>query len=56
MYIAWQLGVTTNLEIGEKFGLSYSTVSQRVSIIEEMLNKDKGLERKCRKIKSLIKI
>jgi len=56
IYIAWQLGVTTNQEIGEKFGLSYSAVSQRVKIIKEMLKKDKELARKCRQIKSLIKI
>jgi putative transposase len=56
IYVSWQLGVTTNQEIGEKFGLSYSAVSQRVRIIKEMLNKDKELERKYRQIKSLIKI
>ena len=56
IYVSWQLGVATNQEIGEKFGLSYSAVSQRVKIIKEMLNKDKGLERKYRQIKSLIKI
>jgi REP element-mobilizing transposase RayT len=56
IYIAWQLGVTTNQEIGTKFGLSYSAVSQRVKIIKDMLNKDKALERKYRQIKSLIKI
>ncbi|MHC4459371.1 MAG: transposase [Planctomycetota bacterium] len=56
IYIAWQLGVATNQQIGEKFGLTYSAVSQRVSVIKEMLNKDKGLKRKYRHIKSLIKI
>ncbi len=56
IYIAWQLGVATNHEIGEKFGLTYSAVSQRVRVIKEMLNKDKELERKYRHIKSLIKI
>ena len=56
IYIAWQLGVFTNQQIGEKFGLSYSAVSQRVKIIKEMLNKEKEIERKYRQIKSLIKI
>jgi chromosomal replication initiation ATPase DnaA len=56
IYIAWQLGVVTNQEIGEKFGLTYSAVSQRVSVIKEILNKDKELERKYKHIKSLIKI
>ncbi len=55
IYIAWQSGVATNQEIGEKFGLTYSAVSQRVSVIKEMLNTDKELERKYRHVKSLIK-
>ena len=56
IYIAWQLGVATNQQIGEKFGLTYSAVSQRVRVIKEILNKNKGLERKYQRIKSLIKI
>ena len=56
IFIAWQLGVTTNKEIGELFGISYSAVSQRVRIVKELLNKDEELERKYRQIKSLIKI
>jgi len=34
IYIAWQLGVATNQEIGQKFGLTYSAVSQRVRVIK----------------------
>jgi hypothetical protein len=56
IYSIWELGVDTNQQIGEKFGLTNSAVSQRVSVIKEMLNKDKELERKYRHIKSLIKI
>jgi hypothetical protein len=56
IYIAWLLGVATNQQIGEKFGLTYSAVSQRVGVVKEMLNKDKELERKYRHIKSQIKI
>jgi chromosomal replication initiation ATPase DnaA len=56
IYIAWQLGVATNQQIGEKFGRTYSAVNQRVSVIKEMLNQDKELERKYRRIKSQIKI
>ena len=56
IYTIWQLGVATNEEIGEKFGLTYSAVSQRVSVIKKMLNKDRELERKYKHIKSLIKI
>jgi len=56
IYIAWQLGVATNQQIGNKFGLTYSAVSQRVRVAKEMLNKDKELKRKYRHIRSLIKI
>jgi putative transposase len=56
IYIAWQSGVATNQEIGDKLGLTYSAVSQRVRIVKEMLDKNKQLERKYRNIKSLIKI
>ena len=56
IYIAWQSGVATNQEIGEKFGMTYSAVSQRVGVIKKILNKDKELERKYQHIKSLIKI
>ena len=56
IYIAWQLGVATNQQIGEKFGLTYSAVSQRVRVVKEKLNKDRKLERKYWHIKSLIKI
>ena len=56
IYIAWQLGVATNQEIGQIFGLTYSSVSRRVSVIKAKLNKDRDLKRKYRHIKSLIKI
>ena len=56
IYIAWQLGVASNQQIGEKFGLTYSSVSQRASVIKEKLNKDKALARKYQHIKSLMKI
>jgi len=56
IFIAWQLGVATNQQIGEKFGLTYSSVSQRARVIKESLNKDKVLARKYNHIKSLMKI
>jgi hypothetical protein len=44
IYIFWQLGVATNQEIGEKFGLTYSAVSQWVRVIKVLLNNEKELE------------
>ena len=56
IYIAWLTGVATNQEIGERFGLTYSAISQRVKVVKEMLKKDEKLVGKLRHIKSLIKI
>jgi hypothetical protein len=56
IYIDWQLGVATNQQLGEKFRLTFLAISQRVRVIKEKLNKDKGLARKYRHFKSLIKI
>jgi chromosomal replication initiation ATPase DnaA len=56
IYLAWQLGVATNQQIGERFRLTYSAVSQRVRVVKKKLNKDKKLKAKYRHLKSLIKI
>ena len=56
IYVVWQMGIASNQEIGDQFGLTYSAVSQRVRVIREMLDKDEKLAAKYRKIKSLIKI
>lgn len=56
IYLAWQLGVATNQQIGEKLGLSYSAVSRRVKVTKEKFNRDKQLRGKYQHVKSLIKI
>jgi REP element-mobilizing transposase RayT len=56
IYLIWRLGVVTNEQIGEKFGLTYSAVSQRVRVFKQMLEQDKALQRKFDNIKSQIKI
>ncbi len=56
IYISWQLGVATNQQIGERFGLTYSAVSRRAKVAKEKLNNDRELNRKYQQIKSLIKI
>jgi hypothetical protein len=50
------LGVATNQQIGERFGLTYSAVSQRVKITKEKLKKDRALAKKLDQVKSIIKI
>ncbi len=56
IYLLWQLGQLTNQQIGEKFGLSYSAVSQRVSNFQGLLIKNRALRNKFNQVKSLIKI
>ncbi len=56
IYLLWQAGQLTNQQIGEKFGLTYSAVSQRVSIFKILLKKNQALQNKINQIKSQIKI
>ena len=51
IYIACQLAVATNQQIGERFGLTYSAVSQRVKAVKENLNIDGQLKRKYQHVK-----
>ena len=56
IYLLWQLGQLTNQQIGDKFGLTYSAVSQRVSLFKPLLIKNKALRKNFYQIKSQIKI
>lgn len=56
IYLLWQSGQLTNQQIGKKFGLTYSAVSQRVSIFKDLLRKNKAMKDKFNQIKSQIKI
>ena len=56
IYLTWQSGQLTNQQIGEKFGLTYSAVSQRVSIFKDLLRKNQALQNKLNKIKSQINL
>ncbi len=56
IYLIWLMGVATNQQIGEKFGLTYSAVSRRVGIFKDMLKKDKAIQKRFNRIKSQIKI
>jgi hypothetical protein len=40
LYLIRQLGVQTNQEIGEHFGLIHSAVSRRLSLFKDALKKD----------------
>jgi putative transposase len=54
VYLLWQSGRLTNRQIGEKFGLSYPAVSQRVSIFKDLLRNSQALQNKYNGIKSQI--
>ncbi len=56
IYLLWEQGRYKNSEIGTPFGLGYSSVSRRVSIMKSKLEKNRELQRKYEKIKSLIKM
>jgi REP element-mobilizing transposase RayT len=56
IYLLWEQGQYKNSEIGDLFGLGYSSVSRRVSIVKSELEKNQELQRKYEKIKSLIKM
>jgi len=56
IYLMWQTGQLTNLQIAENFGLTFSAVSRRVGVFKDMLSKSKTLKSKFNRVKSLIKI
>lgn len=56
IYLLWQTGRFTNAQIGEKFDLSYSSISRRVNIFRNCMDQDPELKKRCEKIKSQIKV
>jgi hypothetical protein len=56
LYIVWQLGVRTNSQLGEIFGLSGSAVSKRVAMLKSKATDEKSVQVKLSQIKSLIQM
>ncbi len=56
IYLLWQTGKFINSEIGEQFGLTYSSVTRRVDAFKNRWEKEEGLKRKYEKFKSQIKV
>jgi REP element-mobilizing transposase RayT len=56
LYFIWHLGIRTNSQIGEIFGLTGSAVSRRVAVLKTKAANDKLIRRKITELKSLIEI
>ncbi len=55
LYLLWQEGKYTNLQIGALLGLTHSSVSRRVAIIRKKIAKDQRLKNQISIIKEQIK-
>jgi REP element-mobilizing transposase RayT len=56
IYLLWQTGKFINSEIGEQFGLTYSSVTRRVDAFKNRWEKEEDLKSKYEKFKSQIKV
>jgi len=56
IYLLWSTGWYSNQEIGNLFGLGYSSISRRVSIMKTMIAKDGKLKKRFTRLKSQIKM
>ena len=56
VYHLWQSGRFTNSEIGTQVGLTVSSVSRRVGIFRDLLDRDKEVQVEFEKFKSIIKV
>jgi REP element-mobilizing transposase RayT len=55
IYLLWQQGQYTNLQIGDLFDLTHSSVSRRVTIIRKKMELEQNFHRQVKAIKSQIK-
>jgi REP-associated tyrosine transposase len=56
IYLLWETGLFKNQEIGNLFGLTYSSISRRASIIRKRIARDDRLKKQFKRLKSQIKI
>jgi REP element-mobilizing transposase RayT len=56
IFLIWQQGHQTNQQIGNLFGLTYSAVSRRISIVKSLIGQNRQLRREFEHLKSKIKI
>jgi len=56
IYLLWSTGWYNNQEIGNLFGLGYSSVSRRVTIMKSEMSGEDEMNNRLEIIKSLIKV
>ena len=56
LYLLWHSGLYTNRQIGELFGLSYSSVSRRAAIARKSIREDVTLQKKVQQLNDLINV
>ncbi|WKZ19759.1 MAG: hypothetical protein QY310_04160 [Candidatus Jettenia sp. CY-1] len=56
IYLLWSTGWYNNQEIGNLFGLGYSSISRRVTIMKSMISKGDEIYKQLKEVKSLIKV
>jgi REP element-mobilizing transposase RayT len=54
IYLLWSTGWYNNQEIGNLFGIGYSSVSRRVSSMKSKISKDNEINKRLEYLKSLI--
>ena len=56
VYFLWQTGRFSNREIGELFGLSYSSISKRDETVRKRLRDEKTFKDEFDRLNTLIKL
>jgi hypothetical protein len=56
LYAIWQLGVRTNSQLGEIFGLTGSAVSKRMVVLKSKAADDELIRKKIAEIRAIIEI
>ena len=56
IYLLWETGLFTNYQIGNNFGLAYSTVSQIVGHVRQRLSENTELQRRVEEVKTISKV
>ena len=56
IYLLWETGLYKNQEIGELFGLTYSSISRRVNLTRLKISNDMKFKKKFKHLKSQIKM